>query len=73
MGKGGDEMRWFLKHRGLQVSRIVLLCVAGFTIAFGLWLVFSEKASFALPIWILIAAVIVATVYAMRLGEGEGR
>ena len=65
-------MRLFLEHRGLQAARIVLLLVAGATIAFGLWLVFSEKASFVLPIWILMAVVIAATVYGMSLGEGGG-
>ena len=70
VGEGGEEMRFFLKNRKLQVARIALLLGAGIIIVAGIWIAFSLKVISTLPIWILIALTIGVVVYALRMDEG---
>ena len=59
-------MRFFLKNRGLQAARIVLLLVAGAALITWTWLASEVEILSIIPLWIVIAFTIVATVYRMR-------
>ena len=58
-------MQFFLKDKWIQKARIALLLMSGVALAVGIWVAFNLTVLSPVPIWAMVALVVVATVWGM--------